>query len=265
LSGALGGSTLRAIVISRGTDPMNINDYLSNPAATSFPPTLVLNKDIAGDFYRLWSEGERRGIEIGQNMLFSAATSTLSIDKTQKFDGTANYTVFGSQDGANVHGDVHTHPANSIGHVNGYAAHSIQDIQGLSQNAHKPVFIRFVASGNYIYAVVHRNGHSQLDTPALNDLMGELERRVKTLFLQKMRLTEDERVDKLALFDTTQEAEMWMLNSKKKAPGFGSEMQRLSQAYCVRVANAMSLGFYVGYRGWLGWYTNQAFTLTRTT
>jgi hypothetical protein len=244
---------------------MNVNDYLSAPAATSFPATLVLHKDIAGDFYRLWSEGERRGIEIGQNMLFSATTHALSIDKTQQFDGTAIYTVFGDQSAANILGDVHTHPANSIGHVDGYAAHSLQDIQGLQTNAGKPVFIRFVASGYYIYAVVYRNGHSQLDTNRLVALMGKLEGKVKTLFLQKAKLTEEERVDKLSTFRSEQEADMWVLNSKKKAPGLGAEMQRLSEHYCVKVANEMNLGFYAGYRGLLGWYSDQAFTLTRKT
>jgi hypothetical protein len=250
---------------TRRLNPMNIDDYVANPPAASFPAKLVLSKDLAGDFYRLWDQGERRGIEIGQNMLFSGTTNTVSIDKTQQFDGTAIYTVFPDQSAANICGDVHTHPANSIGHVSGYAAHSIQDIQGMANNVNKPLFIRFVASGYYIYAMVHRSGHSQLDTPTLVGLMGDLERSVKTLFLQKTGLTEEDRVDTLGSFRTEHEADMWVLNSKKKAPGFGPAMQRLSQAYCVRIANEMDLGFYAGYRGWFGWYTNQAFTLERKT
>jgi hypothetical protein len=243
---------------------MNINDYVMNFAQTNgFPDKLVLSKDLAGDFYRLWEEGERRSIEIGYNMLYDRNNNVLAPDKLNKFEGTAIYTVFPDQSAANIYGDIHTHPANSIGHVDGYAAHSLSDVKGLSNNAAKPIFIRFVASGYYIYAMVYRNGLSQLDDALFIRLMEELEGKTKTLFLNKTGLTEDQRVDMLSTFKSEKQAAMWMLNAKKTTPGFGVEMQRLSIKYCKKVANTMNLGFYAGYRGWFGWYTNQAFTLER--
>lgn len=72
---------------------MDINANLTYFARTpQFPAVLTLSKDIVGDFYRAWEDGERRAIEVGYNML--SQNGALSIHTSQRFDGAACYTAF---------------------------------------------------------------------------------------------------------------------------------------------------------------------------
>ncbi len=237
---------------------MEVDQYIREHSSMGFPLSLVLSKDIAGEFYRMWNDGERRGIEIGANMSFQHGLMAIG---NGPFYGKANYTEFPPQNAGDICGDVHTHPANSIGHVNGYAAHSLSDIRALRNNLAKSVFIRFVVSGYHIYAVVYRNGVSELNERLIQQLTNDLDETLMDLFLEKANLTADQRIEILSGFPDQNQADMWSLNKKKSAPGFGAEVERLSIEYCTYVTRRMNLGFYRGCRGLFGWYSNQPFVL----
>lgn len=245
---------------------MNIDNYVKgvlkdDAFSISFPDTLELSKDLAGDFYRLYEEGERRGIEVAHNMMFQ--NGRVVIDKTEKFDGTAySVDIKWKQNEKNC-GDLHSHPANSLGHIQGYCAHSIQDIRAINNNEDKKLFIRFVASGYYTYAMVYRKGHSALDVNALSRLADVLSNEQKTYMLKKNSMSEDDYIDTMSSFGSQNEIDQWALNTRRKTPGLGPKFQRLSVKYCIRVAKDMKLGFYAGYRGLGGWIWGSQLTLDK--
>jgi hypothetical protein len=109
--------------------------------------------------WSLYQEGERRGMERGMNLYLPDGKLKIG-DKV--FEGTATGINIDSDATNDNFGDLPCHPSNSIGHANGYAAHSSEDFLAFRNNTHIPVFIRFVASGTQIYAAIYRSGHSKL-------------------------------------------------------------------------------------------------------
>src|SRR5215212_9043586 len=61
--------------------------------------------------------------------------------------------------------DVHCHPTASIGEAEGYSPHSPEDFLSLAEQIHrgKPLYIKFVVTGNHLFAVVYRRGLSTFD------------------------------------------------------------------------------------------------------
>jgi hypothetical protein len=94
-------------------------------------------------------------------------TGSLTIKRSEPVKGNANSCDPPRTTNDLEFGDMHSHPSFSIGHVNGYSPHSIEDWRVFQHHLSKPVFIRFVASGDYLYAVVYRKGVSEFVSPLI--------------------------------------------------------------------------------------------------
>jgi hypothetical protein len=159
-------------------------------------------------------------LKIGDNIFEGAATG-INIDSDATND---NF------------GDLHCHPSNSIGHVNGYAAHSPEDFLAFRNNTHKPVFIRFVASGTQIYAAICRSGHSNLIEKQIADIGLVINDQGTKFFDKHCAVNEDKRNEAMTEMSSSKQQYQYMILRRRETPGLGKEMERLSIRGCKEIA-----------------------------
>lgn len=243
---------------------MKLDEYVravlqQNAHPTAFPPKLIIDSAIANDFFALYEEGEARGIEVGYNMKFQH--NQAMIDKSQKFDGGPYFIDIPPKPTAMDFADLHSHPAAAIGHIDGYCAHSLQDVRWINNHTQKPLFIRFVASGDEVYAMIYRSGHSQIDLNWLLDNIAQQGLDQQDFFLQQLGKDEDWYNDTKSGFDDEQKFQQWRMETMQSIRGLGPRFQKLSIQYCKQAANTMHLGFYHGDRWLIGRTFNTDLTL----
>jgi hypothetical protein len=139
-----------------------VGGFLGKSTATQqqrFPTDLELPDNLIKGWRGLYKVGEKIGCEFGESLTLQD-TGQLQIKRSDAVKGTDISCDVPRTGEVLEFGDMHSHPAYSIGHVDGYSAHSIEDWTVFKHHLVKPVFIRFVASGDYLYAVVYRNGVS---------------------------------------------------------------------------------------------------------
>jgi hypothetical protein len=128
---------------------------------------LELPAQLITGWHDVYKTGEKMGCEFGESLTLQN-TGSLQIKRSDAVKGTAISCDVPRSTNNLEFGDMHSHPSFSIGHVNGYSPHSIEDWMIFQYHLSKPVFIRFVASGDYLYAVVYRQGVSEFN-PLLID------------------------------------------------------------------------------------------------
>jgi hypothetical protein len=134
----------------------------------NFPADLELPAELITDWHNLYLTGEQQSCEYGESLTLDTGFFSTSIKRSEPVKGNANSCDPPRTTKNLEFGDMHSHPTFSIGHVNGYSPHSIEDWMVFQHHTSKPVFIRFVASGHYLYAVVYRNGVSNLLLPLID-------------------------------------------------------------------------------------------------
>jgi hypothetical protein len=216
--------------------------------ATSFPADLDIPRTLVDYCWELYQDGEKIGKERGVN-LFLDTHGKLDID-TNVFQGTPTGITITSATTNDNFGDLHCHPSNSVGHVNGYAAHSGEDFLAIRNNTAKPVFIRFVASGTHIYAAVYRSGYSTLVESQIASIRDTNSVDAQKFFEQKCLVKKTERDAAMLNMNSSQEMDQYMVQRRRETPGLGKEMQRLSINVCETISKQLKFGFYAGDQGY---------------
>jgi hypothetical protein len=226
-----------------------VRDILSRSLyPTSFPGRLDIPKALVDYCWNLYSGGERIGKEQGVNLSLDAS-GNLAIG-THVFQGTAsgiNITNGATNDNF---GDLHCHPSSSVGHVNGYAAHSGEDFLAFRDNTAKPVFIRFVASGTHIYAAVYRSGHSILNESLIVNIRDKNVEEATVYFDTHCPVKAKDRIDAMSNMESSNEHHQYIVLRRRDTPGLGKTMERLSISACKEIANKLKFGFYAGDQGY---------------
>ncbi len=130
------------------------NFYNQSHVPAGFPNELKLPRDLIDAWYDLYWTGERLGCEYGESL--TADQNFHKIKRSDPVKGLADSCSVPRTASVLEFGDMHSHPSFSIGHLDGHSAYSVEDWQVFKYHLNKPVFIRFVASGEFLYAVVYR-------------------------------------------------------------------------------------------------------------
>ncbi len=228
-----------------------INDVLAHGRhAAGFPAHLDIPKAFIDYCYDLYTSGESRMIELGTTL--SCAPDGSLQYAAARVDGIAGGTGINLP----VHlnrtdiGDLHCHPSNSIGHKDGFAAHSPEDISSMDSHAGKPLFMRFVCSGTKIYLMVHRANLSALAPRHINTVRDGNHDLALAFFDRHCPLNEDERNEQMLAQPNGQAMNHAMRTLRRNTPGLGKEMERLSIAGASAIANHCHMGFYAGDQGY---------------
>ena len=230
---------------------MRVEQYVSDILTTgghptSFPTDLDIPKELVDYCWKLSAEGEKGGRERGVNLYLKQGKLDIG---AKVFEGTATGININSDATNDNFGDLHCHPSSSIGHVDGYAAHSPEDFLALRNNTAKPVFIRFVASGTHIYAVIYRSGHSNLDAKQIANIGLGVNDKATDFFDKKCPVGEAERNSAMLDMDSSKQQAQYILLRRRETPGLGKEMERLSIIGCKEIAQRGNFGFYAGDQG----------------
>jgi len=234
---------------------MELIQYLSgvqdkNMYTENFPPTLVLPKDFAKALAKLYKDGEEQGCEFGQSASLSL-NEPRSLQLSAVVSGTAISCSPPRSGAPTEYIDMHSHPSKSIGHVNGYSAHSLEDYFVFQHHSNKPLFIRLVASGPWFYAVVHRSGLTRFQPTGINELLNKHTQAMWEYFALMNRDKDYADFDKrreilgdIGLKKGEQAADQQMVSWKASTPGFGSWLMEKSIIYNTRLAEIDRYGFY---------------------
>ena len=201
-----------------------VSDILTNNAhLAGFPAYLDMPRSLVKYCWGLYQSGEKAGQEQGVRLYLRSGK--VEIDTANPFKGTASGITINTDLTTNENfGDLHCHPSNSIGHVNGYAAHSGEDFLAMEKNTTKPVFIGFVASGTRIYAAVYRNGYTQL---VKNTITGARDHGAVTstaYFKRHCPVDEATLNQQLADCSSSKQMDQYLLKFRRDTPGLGKEM-----------------------------------------
>lgn len=230
---------------------MKLEEYVSeiltqNRYRAGFPTELDIPKVLVDYCWGLYRDGERIGKEQGVNLYLRH--DKLEIDTTV-FQGTASGIDIQNDTTNDNFGDLHCHPSNSIGHVDGYAAHSGEDFMAIRNNTAKPVFIRFVASGTHIYAAIYRSGHSTVDNGQIVPIRDDVTNKAIKFFDKYCPVDEPTRTKAMLAMGSSKQMDQYLLQRRRETPGLGKKMERLSISGCKDIARAGNFGFYAGDQG----------------
>jgi hypothetical protein len=214
---------------------------------SSFPADLDIPKVLVDYCWKLYEGGEKAGRERGVNLYREQGKLEIGADV---FEGEATGINIDSDAANDNFGDLHCHPSNSIGHVDGYSAHSPEDFLALRNNIAKPVFIRFVASGTPIYAAIYRSGHSNLVAKQIANIGLALNDKGTAFFDKKCPVDEEARNKAMTDMNSSKEQSQYLILRRRDTPGLGKEMQRLSIEGCEEIAKKGNFGFYAGNQGY---------------
>jgi hypothetical protein len=112
----------------------------------------------------------------------------------------------------------------------------------------KPVFIRFVVSGNYFYAVVYRGGISKYDESMLKEALrthSEAVHKYTEQYDLKVNYQSHTKADGDINFEAVQKE---FLTKKKRSPGLGPFMMKQAGLLNLLLAQNLTFGFYAGHR-----------------
>jgi hypothetical protein len=256
---------------------MDVTDYVMNVTLKDafrdgFPPILELPKDLVEQWHDFYDLGERLGCEYGQSLKIDKGKI---VEASPLVQGRENFVTIQYAKEATEFGDVHCHPSASIGHLKGYNAHSMEDWREFKNHLVKPVFIRFVTTGDYIYAVVYRNGQSRYDEGQINDRKDELNtwmnKRFEEIFpfeegadgmaetdpiYQKKvlkHLSKGTRDDRVAHGHDGEDKESVRykyksIYQKMHIPSFGTDLMQMSIEHNTYLGRLLKFGFYQGHK-----------------
>jgi hypothetical protein len=217
--------------------------------ATLFPDKLDLPHDMAVEFLSLYKRGEEHAHEFGYNLTWSPEREAFVFSDIYSGDKTS--TPLRTMSHFENCADVHCHPTESIGEKGGFSPHSPEDLLAFKAQIDKgkPLYIKFVVTGNLIYAMVYRRGLSWFDEEPIymerESLLAEQDR----YFQEHCPYTHEER-QRLENPGWTEEAirEAEELHDQLKArtPGFGQHQMEQTRLACEKVAHLLKLGFYAG-------------------
>jgi hypothetical protein len=134
----------------------------------SFPECLYIPKFFVDYCYNLYTAGEKQKKELGVTISWDKKGELKIGDKVT--EGTQTGITLPNVDDDSYFGDLHCHPSSSIGHKNGYAAHSPEDLYSMRYNKNKPLFLRFVCSNKKIYLMAYRNNYSEIVEKTIFDM-----------------------------------------------------------------------------------------------
>jgi hypothetical protein len=141
---------------------------------------------------------------------------------------------------------MHSHPSKSIGHVDGYSAHSLEDYLIFQYHVNRPVFVRMVVSGHWFYAAVYRKGLTRFDPTEIKNLLGAHVDAMQEYFIRvnKLKSWQDVRDKQNDVAIEGGDHEKYMLEWKRKTPGLGKWLMEASIQYNMDLANRFQYGFY---------------------
>jgi len=255
---------------------MELIDYVEETKkgkhVAGFPPALEMPGEFLNQLHLLYTDGEKNGCEFGQTAFFRSNGKKIELSKTIK--GTSVSCDPPRTSDNEELADMHSHPSASIGHVDGYSAPSLQDYLVFRHHMDKPLFIRFVSSGDWTYAVVYRKGLTVLAVQTITDkildcnfemreyqeknMPGTFEDRDKELFAienmpSKTLLTNTEfwlscftKQPSHFELDKRRSAlrDLKMVEWKRQTPLLGSFLMEQSMGYNTEMANSGKFGFY---------------------
>jgi len=232
---------------------MKLTNYLYGAYAglysNGFPGELELPQELAGRLAQLYQFGEANGCEYGCRVVMNpdpTADSRVRLDLPDLVHGTANGCQIPQTNFPGDCGDMHSHPSASIGHVDGYSAHSLQDYLVFQHHLNKPVFIRFVGSGPWFYAVVYRQGLTHFRPNDITQLVAEDQNAMWDEFARKNKTTYEQVQQKL--FDEQlhhgKDPIQQLIEWKRQTPGFGKWLMETSIENNTDLAAQDGYGFY---------------------
>lgn len=232
---------------------MQLMQYVSdvitkNQYPNSFPAYLDISRSFVQYCYNFFTTGESRGMELGVTLSMNGKGELAISDKV--IEGNATGINLPYVEDNLFFGDLHCHPANSIGHISGYAAHSPEDVASMRSQTSKPVFLRFVCSGGKIYLMVYRNGHSAIVEKNVFGIRDAYTQQAHDYFNRRCPITEEEKEEAFSKMSNSAQLNAYTVYMRSKTPGLGNEMERLSIAGGKEIARACNLGFFAGDQGY---------------
>lgn len=234
---------------------MKLEEYaravLQDGNTDDFPKTLELTQKLVGVLTSLYVTGEKEGREYGCNLTYEPAEGEFIV--SMRYQGDSNSCPIRTMAHLENCADAHCHPADSIGDVGGYSPHSMEDFLAFEDQRHKPLFVRFVVSGDHIYAVSYRKGRTIFDAQGIDEVRGELAYQIKQYFNARCPVGEEERIKRVMRVqeeaqklekDPNEAAFALVTEFKKKTPGLGNFTREATMKACEKVAAKYKFGFY---------------------
>ncbi len=229
---------------------MKLEEYLEGMLEirgrkTPRPDTLEMPRNLLQHFTWLFHMTEQNGVEHGGPLFYDDERQSVFAGDIAK--GTASSMSIPKSDFDNNIGNVHAHPTESIGHRNGFCAHSMQDMLTFENELGKPFFIQFVVSGSRVYAVIYTRDVSRFDAEMkrlTNQLKDSVLERAKAYMVEAYG--EERYLDKITSFENYEDAEAFLQELKLSTPGLGPLMQKLSIEACMRIVRDFKYSFYAG-------------------
>ena len=209
------------------------------------PDTLELPKNLLQQFTWLFQMTEQPGVEHGGPLFYDDERESIFLGTIQK--GQASSMSIPKSNFDNNIGNVHAHPTESIGHKDGFCAHSMQDMLTFENELDKPFFVQFVVSGSKVYAVVYTRDVSLFNAEMkklTNDLKDSVLMDAKAYMVKAYG--EERYQDKISTFEDNEQFEQFLQQLKLNTPGLGKLMQKLSIEACMRVVRQFKYTFYAG-------------------
>ncbi len=125
--------------------------------AVDYPKDIALSDDFVEKARRYFHQCEVRRVEVGASLKLSSLFSHKWIHFGRMAVGDDTSINIPNTDERSNFGDLHAHPSRSVGYQGENLPLSGEDIMYMTNHAKKPIFCRFVVSGDKIYAMVHLN------------------------------------------------------------------------------------------------------------
>jgi hypothetical protein len=235
---------------------MDVKDYASRVLsqgahAISPPRKLTLSDELVVGFMGLYTSGEQDGREYGYNLVYLR-----SLDKlvpSVRYRGLTNTCPIPTIQFFAHCADVHCHPTESIGDVDGYSPHSMEDFLAFSEQLYKPLFMRFVVTGSHIYAAVHHKGHTRFDAETINKAAERLSGQIDKFFEDHCPIAPAEVVEEASAAaieasfrgeDANAVSDRVIARYKLRTPGLGAYTARVTMEACLEVAPRVGIAFY---------------------
>jgi hypothetical protein len=235
---------------------MDVKDYagrvlLKGAHAITPPSTLTLSDELVVGFLGLYTSGEQDGREYGYNLVYLR-----SLDKlvpSVRYAGLTNTCPIPTMQFFAHCADVHCHPTDSIGDIDGYSPHSMEDFLAFSEQLYKPLFMRFVVTGTHIYAAVHHKGYTRFDAETIKKAAARLSKQIDTYYeanCPASPATVVEEASNAAIEaslrgeDANAVSDRVVAEYKRRTPGLGAYATKVTMEACLEVAPQVGIAFY---------------------
>lgn len=235
---------------------MQLKDYVAALRAGQVPApaTIEIPAALMEPLLDLYHEAEHHGREHGAQLVNVPGADAFILGPIGV--GEATHMDIPKSHNPDAFGDIHAHPSASIGHVDGYSAHSMSDLKHFADTQQLPFFMQFVVSGPFLHAMVQVQHVSTWDNDVVEAFCNErsnIERAAMFDAITDLVGGDQAWLDLLEHSGANDDEVIGerLLTEYKGKAGVGQLAQDLSIKHCFEFARQFNFFFYSGTGGTL--------------